>query len=143
MNYTYNIYELSTEFYKHYNSDFFPEILRKKERPYSVFLLKYSNEIMIAIPFRTNIKHSNGYIFSTNSHGENSGLDYSKLAIIKNKNYIGSLAIVDSNEFKELTKKSNIIIKQVITYVTNYCNHVKGLKFISKESFLENMDIVH
>lgn len=135
MKYKYNIYELSDEFYKYYNANDYPELLRKKDRPYSVFLLKYSNNIMIAIPFRTNINHSNGYIFNTDSHGINSGIDYSKLVIIKEQKYLGSLAIVDSNEFKELTKKSNIIIKQAVNYVNNYCEHINGLKVMSKKNF--------
>lgn len=56
----YELKYLSEEFYKKYNSVDYPEIEKKKERPYMVMLIKIENNTF-AIPFRTNVKHTACY----------------------------------------------------------------------------------
>ena len=58
----YIIRQLSKDFYQKYDRYNYPEIERKKDRPYMVMLIRIDNNIF-AIPFRTNIKHNACYKF--------------------------------------------------------------------------------
>lgn len=57
-----------------------------------------------------------------------SGLDYSKIAIIKNIDYFDSItaAIVDQDEYTEMMKNLPTIVQEANDYVDTYINHING-----------------
>ena len=59
--YTYKIIELSEVFYQTYSDPPYKEILHKNSRPYSVLLFDNGLNYNIALPFRTNLNHNNGF----------------------------------------------------------------------------------
>jgi hypothetical protein len=54
MKINYKYVYLSDQFYEDYPKSQFPELLRKSDRPYIMFLIKTEN-LTFAIPFRSNI----------------------------------------------------------------------------------------
>ncbi|MCM1136804.1 MAG: hypothetical protein NC400_14670, partial [Clostridium sp.] len=120
----YKLNYLSVEFYKKYNSNIYPEIVNKEDRPYMVLLVKVANNTF-AIPFRTNLKHNNCYKFknSTRATCRTTGLDYSKAVIVNDTVYIGNKARINDAEYTELDANYHIIIKRFTTYVRNYVKY--------------------
>ena len=61
------------------------ELLKKKERRYACLLIQSHYGYFICIPYRTEISHKYAYHFrkSSRSQKHRSGLDYTKIAIIK------------------------------------------------------------
>ena len=59
-----------------------------------------------------------------------SGLDYSKIVVIQDSNYIDSItpAIVDQDEYSEMMKNLTRITREVLDYVDTYINHTNGTK---------------
>lgn len=124
----YELHYLSDAFYKKYDSEHYPEIERKKERPYIVLLIKIE-ENTFAIPFRTNIKHNYCYKFSKSGRDSESatGLDFTKAVIVNDEKYIGSSATIDDKEYLELNQKYFFIISKFKKYVLGYHDYVAGL----------------
>lgn len=57
-----------------------------------------------------------------------SGLDYTKIVLIKDADYLDNQkAIVDQDEFKETIKHLPTIVSEVNAYIDTYINHVKGI----------------
>ena len=81
----YEIKKLSEQFYKDYPHDQYQEILIKEERNYDVVLFEtdYLADCYIYVPFRTEMKHNNGYMFkfSDRSKKHQSELEFSKLVV--------------------------------------------------------------
>lgn len=76
----------------------------KPKRPYTFLLIDTHEDYYICIPFRSSITHKNSYLFkhSKRSKKTKSGLDYSKVVLIQNDEYIDSKrAIIDQDEYKE------------------------------------------
>lgn len=86
----YQILRLSDDFYRAYPNPPCIEILKKQHRVYECLLLQTHYDYFICIPFRSEISHSYAYHFksSVRSRRHQSGLDYSKLVIIRNPEYI-------------------------------------------------------
>lgn len=124
----YEIYTLSDAFYDTYNTEDYPEILSKNERPYSCLLIETKWDFFICIPYRTNIKHKQSYKFrnSMRSQEHNSGLDYSKMAVIEKLDYIGEQAVIDQDEYNETRDNIQDIASAAITYLNKYIKHHKG-----------------
>lgn len=81
----YAVYSLSDEFYEKYPNPPYKELLKKKERGYACLLIQSHYGYFICIPYRTEISHKYAYYFrkSSRSQEHRSGLDYTKIAIIK------------------------------------------------------------
>ena len=81
----YAVYSLSDEFYEKYPNPPYKELLKKKERRYACLLIQSHYGYFICIPYRTEISHKYAYHFrkSSRSQKHRSGLDYTKIAIIK------------------------------------------------------------
>lgn len=127
----YQIINLTKQFYIHYSDPPYTEIARKGTRPYSCLLIQSSYDYFICIPYRSHIKHKYSYRFrhSVRSKINESGLDYSKLVIIKNSEYIGtSDAIIDSDEYKETRDKIDYIKKDVQEYIREYVECITDKK---------------
>ena len=123
----YKLNYLSEAFYEKYTSAQFPEIETKRNRPYMVMLIKIDNNTF-AVPFRTNIRHSNCYKFkqTTRQTDTVTGLDYSKAVILNDSAYIGDAARINDKEYDELDRNYYIIIKRFKKYVSGYIDFVNG-----------------
>lgn len=79
------ILRLSEKFYRDYPNPPYYEILKKKKRGYNCLLFQTHYEYFICIPYRTEIQHRYAYRFKNTcrSQKHKSGLDYSKMVIIK------------------------------------------------------------
>lgn len=123
----YQLNYLSAEFYNEYNSDDYPEIENKNNRPYMVVLIKIGNNTF-AVPFRTNVSHSNCYKFKKSTRPTNTvtGLDYTKAVIVNDSKYIGAVARINDMEYTELSDNSAFIIKQFKKFVADYITYANG-----------------
>ena len=127
INKKYKLNYLTAEFYNRYNPEEYPEIENKVNRPYMVMLVQIEDNIF-AIPFRTNVKHSNCYKFKNSSRQTNSvtGLDYSTAVIVNDSKYIGAAARINDAEYTELDKNYYYITKQFTSFVKNYIKYANG-----------------
>lgn len=138
MNYDVDIYLLSSKFANDYPLSSFPEIMYKPGRPYSCVLIDSHSDYFICVPFRSSIKHNNAYMFknSVRSIRTKSGLDYSKIVIVKENDYLDSKkAIVDKDEYNETMQNMPLIVSKVNKYVSDYIAHVEGTRVLNKKTF--------
>ncbi len=99
----FQILHLTDQFYDAYPNPPFSEILQKQQRAYHCLLFQSHYDYFICIPFRSEISHPYAYHFkhSKRSKYHKSGLDYTKIVIISNTEYLDTQdAIIDKDEFK-------------------------------------------
>lgn len=125
--YTFDIFSLSDKFYDDYSQDGYPELMRKDNRPYTCLLIQ-TEDYILAIPYRTdiNIHNKNSFIFknSDRSKTHRSGLDYQKIVIISNTDYLVSTGYsVDKDEYKETVTNIKRIVDESVGYVRQYIEH--------------------
>ena len=139
MDYVAEIYNLSSEFYQNYPTNQYPEILVKSNRPYACLLVNYMDDLFLCIPFRSHISHNYAYHFKNSNRSKRcrSGLDYTKIALIKNDDYIDgdTPAVVDQDEYKETIQNLDRIVREVIQYVDDYKNHINGVKILHEREW--------
>ncbi len=139
MEYDSNLYLLSSKFIQDYPVDTYPEIMYKQGRPYTCLLIDTHDDFFICVPFRSNISHNNAFLFTdtARSRSSRSGLDYSKIIIIKNPDYIDSStpAIVDQDEYLEMMRNLPKIVQEATDYVDTYINHINGTAPIHPRQF--------
>ena len=73
---------------------------------------------------------------SKRSKRTKSGLDYSKIVIITNSDYVGTMdALVDKDEYNETRDNIEFIRKDAVEYIEDYVNQKRGLatKYDEKE----------
>lgn len=126
MNYINEIYTLSQKFYLDYSTC--TEILTKRGRTYNCLILEKKDSYFICIPFRSEIQHTNAYLFrnTQRSQTHKSGLDYTKTVLIKDVKYIGSVGLVDNDEYAEMMQNIQIINTEVNDYIDGYIQYVKN-----------------
>lgn len=140
MDFDFEIRKLSSKFFLDYPSSKFPDILRKQDRPYAALIISLNDndDSFVCVPFRSNITHEFAFKFqnSFRSRSCSSGLDYTKICIIKNLDYIEDVtAIVDQDEYNEMRINIQQIVSQVYEYINDYVQHVKKISLISKRTF--------
>jgi hypothetical protein len=126
----YQILNLTKSFYGNYPDPPYKEIVRKDARPYNCLLVQSHYDYFICIPYRSHINHKFAYRFknSIRSKKSKSGLDYSKIIIVKDTQYIGNTdAIVDKDEYNETRDNIEYIRNDAIRYVDDYVEHILGL----------------
>ncbi len=131
MDYIAQIYSLSSEFYAAYPNTCYPEIVVKKDRPYSCLLIEYMDDIFICVPFRSHVRHNYAYLFKNSERSRRcrSGLDYTKIVLIKNSAYLSDeKAVVDSDEYKETIRNLPKIVDEVYKYILDYKNDLNGVR---------------
>lgn len=132
MEYIAKIYNLSSQFYTDYPHSQYPEISRKKGRAYSCLLVEYMDDLFICIPFRSYVRHKYAYHFKTSARSKQcqSGLDYTKVTLIKNNDYLDAVApaIVDQDEYKETVQNLSRIAQEVYDYISDYKDDLNGVK---------------
>ena len=134
----YQILKLTANFYDAYPNPPYKEILKKRQRAYNCLLFQTHYDYFICIPYRSEVRHDYAYHFKTTARSKvhKSGLDYSKIVIIKNTEYIDSVdAIIDKDEFNETMMHLEQIKKEALKFVEDYVKHVKNIKLIHKREF--------
>lgn len=133
----YGILKLTSQFYQDYPKDKYPEILRKNDRPYDVAIMKLYKDKYVCVPFRSDMRHHNGYEFRNYDRNKHirSGLDFSKLIILEDETYFDCVGGVDEIERKEFYDNIVMIHHQVIQYINTYLHHMTGRKLLNKHTF--------
>lgn len=125
----YQVLNLTQDFYADYPSPPYDELMKKDNRPYNCLLIQSHYDYFICIPYRTQINHKYAFKFkhSERSKRAKSGLDYSKMAIIKNSDYISNTyAIVDKDEYNETRDNIAYIRKDAEEYIDDYIGYLSG-----------------
>ena len=123
-----NICRMTEGFFSKYPYEEYPEILSKSERPYVCLLVEWNNAF-VCIPFRSNIKHKEAFIFKHTKRSKisRSGLDYKKLVLTNDPKDIDTVdVLVDSDEYKISTRFMNEIVDDVTKYIIAYTEHISG-----------------
>ena len=138
MDYLYQVYRLSADFEAAYPHEEYPELLYKPTRPYSCLLIDTKSDYFICVPFRSSINHKNAFMFTSSARSlrTKSGLDYSKIAIIKDSKYLSDdVATVDNDEYSEMRSSIDHIVEEAVSYVETYVDHVRGTQKIHDREF--------
>lgn len=134
----YQILKLTELFYQTYPNISFREILQKRQRAYNCLLFQSHYDYYICIPYRSEIHHEYAFLFSNTkrSRKHKSGLDYTKIVIVGNNEYIDSKnAIIDKDEFNETIKNFERIKREALNYVEDYVSHIDGTKKMHPREF--------
>lgn len=134
----YQVYKLSPSFYSDYPYIKYPEILKKGTRAYNCILIDLHLDYFICLPFRTEMNHSNGYHFKTTvrSTTHKSGIDYSKMVIISETNYLVDGVAIDRDEYLEMVHNINKIVNDASRYLEAYILHKSGKKVLHPNKYL-------
>ena len=134
----YQILKLTNLFYQKYPNPPFVEIMNKNNRAYSCLLFQSHYDYFICVPYRTEISHKYAFHFkkTKRSRIHKSGLDYTKIIIISNGDFIDDKdALIDKDEYKETVRNIEKIKKDALEYVEKYIEHVKGVKCMHEREF--------
>lgn len=135
----YQVLNLTQQFYNDYPDPPYKEIVRKTNRPYNCLLIQSHYSYFICIPYRSHINHRYAYRFknSVRSQRAKSGLDYSKIVIVKDSRYIGSQnAVIDKDEYNETRDNIEYIKADAQKYIDEYVDYVLGrpIKYDPREA---------
>lgn len=136
--YDYQILKLTNQFYECYPNPPYSEILEKGSRAYKCLLLQMHYDYFICIPFRSEIHHKYAYLFkdSQRSQKHRSGLDYTKMIIVKNPLFIDNIdTFIDNDEYAELRRNINRIKDEAVRFLEEYIEHVSGRKLLHMSEF--------
>lgn len=130
MDFESDLYLLSAKFIQDYSASTYPELMHKQGRPYTCLLIDSHDDYFICVPFRSDIRHNNAFMFrgTKRSQTKNSGLDYSKIVLIKDSDYIDSStkAVVDQDEYGQMKQNLSTIAQEATDYVDTYIGHING-----------------
>lgn len=108
---------LTHEFYNKYKNC--KEILYKPKRPYAVHLIEYNN-LIFAIPIRSNITHEFSYK-TIKEKNKSKGLDFTKTVIINDLKYLSKQPVrINQEEYLKLDKNRHFIEKKMFSYLKIY-----------------------
>ena len=133
----YQILRLSDAFYQDYPNSSYKEI-KKQKRAYNCLLFQTHYNYFICIPYRTEITHDNAYHFKNTKRSKEhkSGLDYSKILIISNSQYLDdSPVFVDNDEYRETLLHFEKIKRDALKYVEDYIGHLNKSKELHPSEF--------
>ena len=133
------ILKLTDDFYKAYPNPPYKEILEKRNRSYNCLLFQTHYDYFICVPYRTEITHKYAYKFrfSERSKKHSSGLDYSKMIIISNLDYLDglSVAMIDKDEYKETMIHIEKIKREALKFLEDYIDCKRGKLFLHEREF--------
>ena len=108
---------LTHKFYNKYKNC--KEILYKPKRPYAVHLIEYNN-LIFAIPIRSNITHEFSYK-TIKEKNKSKGLDFTKTVIINDLKYLSKQPVrINQEEYLKLDKNRHFIEKKMLSYLKIY-----------------------
>ena len=133
----YQVYKLASSFYVEYPHFKYPEILSKSPRAYNCILIDLHMDYFICLPFRSDMRHANGYHFKTTirSQTHKSGIDYSKMVIISDTKYLDGGVVVDRDEYLEMVHNINKIVSDALRYLETYIAHKNGTKILHPNKY--------
>lgn len=134
----FQILQLTNAFYNAYPNPPYTEILSKPARSYHCLLIQSHYDYFICIPYRSEITHKYAYMFthSKRSVKHKSGLDYSKIVIIKNPLYLNtSDSIIDQDEYVETRSHLLRIKKEAQSFVDTYIYHISEQNILHPREF--------
>ena len=127
-------------FFNAYPETQYPEIMRKDGRPYTCLLIETQDGYFICIPFRSSIQHNEAFIFTNTARSTHSrsGLDYKKVVIIKESDYIDSTTqvLVDNDEYSAMMTNIDAIVNEIDDYIKVYIDHINGTKRLHPRQFV-------
>ncbi len=137
MDFDFDIYCVSRKFMETYPNTKFPELMCKEVRPYACLLIDTHTDYLICVPYRSQINHRNAFMFtrSKRSRTKKSGLDYSKVVLIKEPNFLGDKTMVDNDEYKETIINLPKIVAEVTKYINGYIQAITEAIPIDKVQF--------
>ena len=138
MDYSADLYKLTYDFVRDYPPAQYPELLYKLERPFTCLLIDTHKDYFICIPFRSNIRHDDAYMFrkSLRSRRTKSGLDYTKIVLVNDGKYLNSEDIyVDQDEYEEVRSNLPRIVDEAVGYVDGYIGHITGISPLYAREF--------
>lgn len=139
MEYNSHLSLLSEQFTLDYPPAEYPELMHKPGRPYTCLLIDSHDNYFICIPFRSSIRHKNAFLFTSTLRSKiaKSGLDYSKIVIIKDTDYLdtSAKAVVDQDEYNEMMRNLSTIVSEACHYVDTYIDHVNGSSPIHPKAY--------
>ncbi len=95
-------------------------------------------DYFVCIPYRSEIHHKYAFKFQNTKRSKkhNSGLDYSKIVIIKNHDFISSeSAMIDRDEYMKTKRFISKIVKESLQYIDEYVSHMNNKIILSKKDF--------
>lgn len=138
MDFDSQVVQLSQDFYAAYPSISYPEILEKDDRPYNCLLVETHYDFYICLPYRTHINHKYSFRFRTSvrSRSNRSGIDYTKMIIVRDQSYISNIpSTVDQDEYRETMQNINVIVNDAVKYLDDYIAHMNGTSSLSQQEF--------
>lgn len=138
MSFVAGVYKVTSAFMNDYPEERYPELMHKLGRPYSCLLVDTHCDYYICVPFRSHIHHKNTFLFhgTVRSLKSKSGLDYSKIILINKAEYLDdSNVIVDKDEYNEVQRNIDRIVKESVSYVEDYIGYVSGSKQLHPKEF--------
>lgn len=130
--------QLANKFFIEYPTSNYPELMYKPNRPYNCLLINSHSGYYICIPFRSNIKHKNAYLFKSSQRSKRtpSGLDFTKVVIIPDTTYLDNKpALIDKDEYTEAMLNAEKIADKVTKYIDGYVNHVNKTKILNEKEY--------
>lgn len=134
----FQILRLTDKFYKNYPQREYPELLEKKGRGYNCLLIQTHYDYFICIPYRSEISHKYAFKFhnTKRSQKHKSGLDYTKIVIVKKHEYISTeSAMIDKDEYIKTVRNISRIVKESEEYIEEYVAHMNNECVISEMDF--------
>lgn len=138
MDYEFQIYRMSNLFYNAYPSSQYPEILAKSDRVYSCLLIDMHCDYFICVPYRSDIRHNNAFKFkhTNRSKTHQSGLDFTKIVIVKNNDYLSANSVaIDNDEYIQTIINMQKIVSKTNNYVETYIKHINGENILSSAKY--------
>lgn len=136
--YDYQVLRLTEKFFDSYPASEYPEMMGKKKRGYSCLLIETHYDFFICIPYRTEIRHKYAYRFknSKRSKEHRSGLDFTKMIIIKDEGFIDNKeAEIDADEYAETRKNIYQIVKGALIFLEDYIMHCIGKEVLNPREY--------
>ena len=119
----FDILRLTDKFFTDYPIAIYRELMGKQKRAYNCLLFQSHYDYFICVPYRSEINHDNAFFFteSKRSVSHRSGLDYSKIIIISDLEYLDDVRpIIDNDEYRETLRNIERIKQEALLYVDDY-----------------------
>lgn len=125
----YQILRLTARFYEDYPNPPYKELMLKPSRRYTCLLFQTHYDYFICVPYRSNVKHPFAFHFhqSERSRKQKSALDYTKIVIVENLEYLDDKqGYVDKDEYLETVRNLEQIKAEALAYVEDYVAEMRG-----------------